>query len=64
MMQKVAIRLRVRGWASPFCQPSNEWVPFFELGKAKAAKGGGWVRLSPAMPKIQWDSNPHCPYGY
>ena len=32
------------------CQPSSEWVPFLELGKA--------------VPKIQLDSNPHCPYGY
>ena len=22
------------------------------------------LRLSSAVPKIQWDSNPHCPYGY
>ena len=36
---------------------------FFELGKAKAAKGDGWVRLSSAVPNIQWDSNPNCPYG-
>ena len=25
------------------CQPSSKWVPFFELGKDKAAKGEGWV---------------------
>ena len=34
---------------------------FFELGKDKAAKGEGWA---PLFTKIQWDSNPHCPYGY
>ena len=22
------------------------------------------VHLSSAVPKIQWDSNTHCPYGY
>ena len=22
------------------------------------------LRLSSTLPKIQWDSNPHCPYGY
>ena len=39
-------------------------IPFFELGKAKAAKGEGWVPLSLAVPQMQWDSNPtHCPYG-
>ena len=30
----------------------------------KAAKGDGWIRLSSAVPKIQWDSKTHCPYGY
>ena len=25
------------------CQPSSKWVPFFELGKDKAAKGAGWT---------------------
>ena len=38
---------------------------FFELGKDKAAKGEGWAMpFIKAVPKIQWDSNPHCPYGY
>ena len=37
---------------------------FFKLGKAKAAKGEDRLRLSSAVPKIQWDSNPHYPYGY
>ena len=31
---------------------------------AKAAKKRNGLRLSSAVPKIQWDSNPHCPYGY
>ena len=46
-----------------FCQPSSEWVPYFESGKDKAAKGEGWAPLSFAVPKIQWDSNSYCPYG-
>ena len=25
------------------CQPSSEWVPFFESGKDNAAKGEGWA---------------------
>ena len=37
---------------------------FFELGKDKAAKGERWAPLSSAVPKIQSDSNPNCPYGY
>ena len=37
---------------------------FFELGKAKGPKEEGRLRLSSAVPKIQWDSNPHCHYGY
>ena len=37
---------------------------FFELGKDKAAKERDGLRLSSAVPKIQWVSNPHCPYGY
>ena len=31
---------------------------FFESGKNKVAKGGDRLRLSFAVPKIQWDSNP------
>ena len=34
---------------------------FFESGKNKAAKGPGWLRLSLAVPMIQWDSNPTAP---
>ena len=37
---------------------------FIELGKDKAAKGEDRLCLSSAVPKIQWDSIPHCPYGY
>ena len=43
---------------------TQEMGTFFELGKAKAAEGEGWVRLSSTVPKIQWDSSPHCPYGF
>ena len=37
---------------------------FFELGKDKAAKVKDGLCLSSAVPKIQWNSNPHCPYGH
>ena len=65
MVQEVAVKRKFEtglhhATVGKLCQPSSEWVPFFELGKDKAAK----LRLSSAAPKIQWDSNPHCPYGF
>ena len=49
MVQKVVVRLCVRGWTSPcddwntlFGNPAvNGYL--FELGKATAAKGEGWA---------------------
>ena len=50
MVQKVAGRSSVQGWASP----SDDWKTlsikqkmstFFESGKDKAAKGEGWAPL-------------------
>ena len=36
---------------------------FFILGKDNAARGEmDGLCLSLAVPKIQWDSNSHCPY--
>ena len=48
MVQKVAVsrefEARLRHAATgKLCQPSRKWVPFFELGKDKAAKGEGWA---------------------
>ena len=34
---------------------------FFEPGENKAAKGADRLRLSFAVPMIQWDSNPSAP---
>ena len=53
----------MRRLENSLCPPSSTWVLFFELGKAKAAKGEGWAPPLSALPLIQWDSNPHCPYG-
>ena len=42
----VSSRLGFTMWQleNSLCQLSNKWVPFFfELGKAKAAKGEGWA---------------------
>ena len=66
--QKVAVsrelEARLRHAATgKLCQPSSKWIPFFELGKDKARKERDGLRLSSAVPKIQWVSNPHCPYG-
>ena len=33
----------MRRLENSLCQLSSKWVPFFELGKAKAAKGEEWA---------------------
>ena len=38
--------------------PSSKWVPFSNQGRTKDG-----LRLSSAVPKIQWVSDPHCPCG-
>ena len=45
MMPKVAIRLSIRGWASPCDDLKTLSVngTFFELRKDKAAKGDRWT---------------------
>ena len=65
MVQKVAVsrefeaRLRHAATGKLSVSTQQKMGTFFELGKDKAAKGE-----ASAVPKIQWDSNPHCPYGY
>ena len=67
MMQKVAVsrefeaRLRHAETGKLSLSTQQKMGTFFELGKRKERDG---LRLSSAVPKIQWDSNPHCPYGY
>ena len=34
---------------------------FFELGRIRQRKETDGLRLFSAVPKIQWDSIPHCP---
>ena len=41
------------------CQPSSKWVPVSNEGRQKDG-----LRLSSAVPKIQWGSNAHCLDGY
>ena len=70
MVQKVAVsrefeaRLRHAATGKLSLSTQQKMGTFFELVKDKAAKGEVGLRLSSAVPKIQWDSNPHCPYGY
>ena len=71
MVQKVAGRSRVRGWALPFenwktlsVNPAVNGYLFFNSGRIRLQKERDGLCLSSAMPKIQWDSNPPLPYGY
>ena len=71
MVQKVAIRSGVRDWALPcdnwknsLCQPSSKCVPFSNQERIRQGKEKAGLGLSSAVPKIQWDSNSHCPYCY
>ena len=70
MVQKVAIKRECEAWLSmqglenSLCQPSSKWVPFSNKGRIRQQKEKDELCLSSAVPKIQWDSNPHCPYGY
>ena len=39
--------------------------PFSNQGRIRQRKERDWLRLSSALPKIPWASNPHClPLGY
>ena len=70
MVQKVAVsrefeaRLRHAATGKLSLSTQQKMGTFFELGKDKAAKGEGWAPPFISCPKIQWDSNPHCPYDY
>ena len=45
-------------------QPSSKWVTFSNQGKIRQRKGQDGLRLSFAMPMIQWDSNPTAPTAF
>ena len=69
MAQEVAISREFEARLShaatgKLCQPSRKWVPFSNKGRIRQQKERDGLCLSLAVPKIQWDSNPHCPYGY
>ena len=69
MVQKVAVSREFEAWlrhaaTGKLCQTSRKWVPFSNKGRLRQRKERDGLHLSSAVPKIQWDSNPHCPYGY
>ena len=67
MVQKVAVKrefeARLRHAATGKLSLSTQQLmdTFFKLGNDKERDG---LRFSSAVPKMQWDSNPHCPYDY
>ena len=66
MVQKVAVKCEFEarlGHAvtGKLCQPNSKWVPVSNKGRIRQQKERDGLRLSSAVPKIQWDTNPHCP---
>ena len=68
MVQKVAARCEFEAGLRhattgklSLCQPSSPWGPFSNEGRISQRKERDGLRLSSAVPKIQWDSNPNCP---
>ena len=61
------MRLWARDRASPcddwktLCQSRSKWVFVSNKGSLRQRKVRDGLRLSSAVPKIQWDTNPHCP---
>ena len=70
MVQKVAVSLEFEALLPHAAtgklslSTQQKMGTFFELGRIRQRKERDGLRLSSAVPKIQWDSNPHCPYGY
>ena len=38
------------------CQSSSKWIPYSNKGRIRQRKDRDGLRLSSAVPKIQWDS--------
>ena len=66
LLKSESLRLgfAMQGLENALCQPSSKWVPFYDQRRIRQQKERGGPRLSSAVPKTQWDSCPHCPYGY
>ena len=54
-------KLSMKSYVSAFCHiwPCNKKKAKVNLIRQRKERDG--LRLSSAMPKIQWNSNPHCP---
>ena len=71
MLQKVAVkrefeaglRHATTGKLSLFNPAVNRYL-FSNLGRIRQRKERDGLLLSSGVPKIKWDSNPHCPCGY
>ena len=61
MIQKVAGS--DPSWATQGLENSLSTQQYFEL-EIRQEKERNGLRLSYSLPKIQWTSNPHCPYGH
>ena len=61
MVQKVSIRSWVRDSALPWDDWKTLLLPFLDQGRIRQRKEKGGLLFSSAVPKIQWNSNPHCP---
>ena len=48
----------MRRLENSLCRPSSDWVPFSNWGRLRQQKERDELRLSSAVSKIQWDSNP------
>ena len=70
MVQKVAVsrefeaQLRHAATGKLSLSTQQKWVSFSNKGRIRQRKKRDGLRLSSAVPKIQWDSNPQTPYGY
>ena len=70
-MQKVAVKREFKAGlrhstTGKLSLSTQQWMGtfFMNQGRLRQQKERDGLRLSSAVPKIQWDSNPHCPYCY
>ena len=68
MVQEVAVKCEFEAVRhvtnEKLCQSSSKWLHFSNKGRIRQRKERDGLRLSSAVPKMQWDFNPHSPYGY
>ena len=59
--RKSRLGFAMRRLENSHCKPISEWVHFSNQGRLRQRKERDGLRLSSAVPKIQWDSNPPPP---